>query len=160
MSDLAVIQRQNLATMRGKVQIAAQEMMARGKRVEIPVRHYFANPGTEHGAYAREVTIPKGVMAAGEIHKTETISILSKGEVSVLTEDGVVRVRAPFTTVASRGMQRIVLAHTKCVWTTFHATRETDLEKIRAVFIAGSEQEYLDFVRSLENKGVACLGSM
>lgn len=146
-------------SMREKVRLAEREMVERGAPVEIPVRHYFANAGTRRGVYAREVTIPKGALVTGKIHKTEQINILSKGEMSVLTDEGIKRVQAPFTIVSPAGTKRIALAHTECVWTTIHATEETDLEKIEGEFIAQSEQEYLDFVRGLEKKEVACLGS-
>jgi quercetin dioxygenase-like cupin family protein len=145
-------------TMREKVKRAEEVMRQYGDAVEIPVRHHFANAGTKRGVYAREVTIPAGTMATGKIHKFEQISILSKGDISVSTEDGIVRVQAPFTIVSPAGTKRIVYAHTDCVWTTIHATELTDLEAIEDQFIAQTEQDYLDFTRAIENKGAACLG--
>src|SRR5262245_16445882 len=121
--------------------------------VEIPVRHYFSP-----GVYAREITIPAGTILTGKIHKYAQLNILSKGEISVLTEDGVKRIRAPFTVVSPPGTKRVAFTHEECVWTTIHGTDETDLEKIEERFIAQTEQEYLDFCKVLEMGEVKCLG--
>lgn len=116
--------------------------------VEIPVKHYFSE-----GVYAREIIIPKGTIVLGKIHKFSQLNILSKGDHSVLTENGVIRIQAPFTIVSPAGTQRIGYAHEECIWTTIHGTRLTDLEKIEEHFIAKDYQEYLEFV-----EGRLCLG--
>jgi hypothetical protein len=128
---------------------AEEVMRAHGTPVEIPVRDYFANAGTDQGLYAREITIPAGTLLTGKIHKYEQINVLSKGDISVLTEDGVVRVQAPFTIASPAGTKRIAYAHSECVWTTIHRTPEIDVEKIEAEFIAQSDEEFLDFMRVL-----------
>lgn len=137
-------------TMREKVELAERVMKARGTPVEIPVRHYFSD-----GVYAREIRIPAGTLLTGKIHKRTNLNLLSAGEISVLTERGVERVRAPFTVVSPAGTKRIAYAHTDCVWTTVHGTHETDLEKIEAEFIAQSEAEFLAYTRALQHKGGA-----
>lgn len=121
--------------------------------VDIPTRHYFAS-----GVYAREITIPAGTIVTGKIHKYAQINVLSKGEMTVTTEEGPKRVRAPFTIVSPPGTKRAAIAHEECVWTTFHSTNETDLAKIEAHFIAQDEQEYLAFCKVLEVEGAKCLG--
>lgn len=121
--------------------------------VEIPVRHYFSN-----GVYAREITIPKGTVLTGKIHKYANLNIMSKGEMSVLTEDGVVRVKAPFTIVSPPGTKRIAYAHEETVWTTIHGTEETSLERIEAHFIAQNEDEYLEFAKAMRLGEQKCLG--
>lgn len=105
--------------------------------VEIPVKHYFSK-----GVYAREITIPANSVLTGHIHKFENFNILSKGEMSVLTEDGVVTVKAPFSVVSPPGTRRAAYAHTECVWTTIHGTDEVDVDKIEAIFISKSPDDY------------------
>lgn len=124
---------------------AEREMLARGTRVEIPVKHYFANKGGKHGAYAREITIPADTVLTGKIHKTEQINFLMKGEITVSTDSGMVRLCAPMTVVSPPGTKRIAYSHTEVVWTTIHATEETDLAKIEAQFIAQDEAEWLAY---------------
>lgn len=109
-------------------------------QIEIKEKHHFSK-----GVYAREIFIPAGVTLVGEIHKFENLNILSEGEISVLTEEGIKRVKAPFTVVSPPGTKRIAYAHTNCVWTTIHGTDLKDINEIRQVFIAATEQEWLDF---------------
>ncbi len=108
---------------------------------ELPVKHYFSE-----GVYARELFIPADTMLTGKVHKYQNLNILSQGEISVLTEDGIKRVKAPFTVVSPPGTKRIAYAHTDCVWTTIFVTNETDPEKIVELFTADSEAEYQAFL--------------
>lgn len=114
----------------------------------IEAKHYFAN-----GLYAREIFIPKGTVLTGKIHKTEHLNIVSQGEISVLTEAGPQRVKAPFTMVSLPGTKRVGYAHEDTVWTTIHATTETDLEKLEADLIAESHEHYLEHVSVKEIEG-------
>lgn len=124
---------------------ALEELMRLEPQVELKVINYFS-----HGVYARELHIPAGIMLTGEIHKFENLNILSKGEISVMTENGMVRVAAPFTIVSPPGTKRIAYAHTDCIWTTIHGTFEIDINKIKQTFIATTEQEYLDHCGQFE----------
>lgn len=130
----------------------AEAWMLTHEQVDVPVRHYFSQ-----GVYAREITIPKDTYLTGKIHKYAQLNILSKGDISVLTEDGIKRVRAPFTIVSPPGTKRIAYTHEETVWTTIHGTDETDLEKIEAHFIAQSNEEYLAF-KALLIEESPCLG--
>lgn len=105
--------------------------------------HYFAP-----GIYARELHIPAGMTLTGKIHKYPQLNILSKGKISVLTEDGVKDVEAPFTVVSPAGTKRIAYAHTDCVWTTILATNLNDPEAIEKEFTTNDENEWLEFNNS------------
>lgn len=129
---------------RDKVNIIEAEMF-KHEQLELPVKHYFSQ-----GVYARELFIPKGTLLTGKIHKFAQLNIMSQGDMSVMTEDGVKRVKAPFTIVSPPGTKRIAYAHEDTVWTTIHGTDETDLDKIEAHYIAQSEQEYLEFEARLK----------
>lgn len=82
------------------------------------------------GVYAREIFIPKGTLLTGRIHKHACISIMSKGEKTTITEDGAIRLKAPFATVSKPGIKRVGFAHEDTIWTTIHATDERDLKKL------------------------------
>lgn len=129
---------------RDQVNILEDQMREMPQR-ELHVEHHFSP-----GVYARELHIPKDTILTGKIHKYAQMNILSKGEISVLTEDGVKRVKAPFTVVSPPGTKRIAYAHEDCVWTTIHGTEETDVSKIEAHFIAQDEAEYLEFCKQLQ----------
>lgn len=106
--------------------------------VDMPVKHHFSQ-----GLYARELHIPAGTVLTGKIHKHQNLNILSKGEISVFMEDGsVLTVKAPYTVVSPAGTRRAAFAHTDVVWTTIHATDETDVDKIEAAFICQTPAEY------------------
>ncbi len=114
-------------------------------QVDLAVVHHFSER-----VYARELHIPGGTTLTGKIHKFANLNILSKGEISVLTESGVRRVKAPFTIVSPAGTKRAAYAHEDCVWTTIHGTDSKDIEEIEHEFIAESEQDYLAFCAALK----------
>lgn len=88
------------------------------------------------GLYVREIFMPKGVYVIGKQHKTEHPYVVSKGRAAVWTEEqGVVEIKAPFCGITKPGTRRILYILEDCVWTTFHPTTETDLEKIEAAII-------------------------
>lgn len=105
-------------------------------QMEIPLKHHFSR-----GVYAREIFIPKGTMIVGKIHKHLNMNILSQGDVSVLSIDGMKRIKASSTFVASPGAKRVIYAHEDSVWTTIHGTDETDLEKLEDEFIAKTYED-------------------
>lgn len=110
--------------MRAKV-LHLERKIAEQPQVDCPVKHYFAP-----GIYAREMTIPAGVVLTGAVHKTEHLCIISKGRISVSTDEGVREFAAPCTFVSKAGAKRAGYAHEETVWTTIHATDETDLDKL------------------------------
>lgn len=126
----------------------AETVMREMPQLDLPVQHHFSP-----GVYARELSIPKGTVLTGKIHKYAQLNILAKGELTVLLDDGPKRVKAPFIVVSPAGTKRIAYAHEDSIWITVHGTRETDLEKIEEHFIAQSEQQYLEHCRTLELKG-------
>lgn len=96
-----------------------------------PLRHFFAD-----GAYAREISAPKGMLIVTKIHKKEHFTFVLKGVCSVMTKEGVRRIVAPCMMVTPAGTKRAVYVHEDTVWVTVHVTKETDLEKIEAEVIA------------------------
>ena len=49
---------------------------------------------------------------------------------SVLTEEGVEYLKAPYFSVTEPGTKRFIYTHTDCIFVTVHATEETDIKKI------------------------------
>ena len=126
-----------------------EEKLKEAPQTEIPVKHFFSK-----NVYGREMEVLKGTLLIGKIHKHQTMNVISRGEVSVLSVDGTMRVKAPYTFVSNPGAKRVIFAHEDSTWTTFHGTSETDIDKIEAEFIAKdySEVEYLDKSETLEIK--------
>lgn len=113
-----------------------QEELAQLPQLECPVFHHFAP-----GSYARECHLPEGSLVIGKIHKHAHINVISRGRVSVMTEDGRKDLQAPCTFVSLPGTKRAVYAHEYTVWTTVHVTNNTDLDAIEAEIIVPSYDE-------------------
>ena len=109
------------------------------QRSSLPTLHHFAN-----GLYVREVYMEAGLLLTGKIHKHEHINIISKGDVSVITEDGIDRITAPRTMVVRPGIKRILYVHEDTIWATIHfnPTNETDLGKLEKEFVTNSYDEF------------------
>jgi len=115
--------------------------------IELQVTEYFSK-----GVYARELFIPKDTVLTGHIHKYTNLNIMTEGELSILTEDGVIRVKAPYTVVSPPGTKRLAYAHEDTKWITIHGTDETDVDKIEEQFVSHSYEEYLTFCKQIEDK--------
>jgi hypothetical protein len=101
-------------------------------QVHIPVMHRFAA-----GLYCREITIPADTLATGKVHRAEHVSIILSGEMTVLTETGVRRVRGPEVFISPAGTKRVGYAHTDTRWLTVHLNPGDlrDTEAIEALLV-------------------------
>lgn len=109
-------------------------------QLELDVKNYFS-----HGVYARELYIPKDTILTGEIHKFTNLNILVKGKIKVSIGDEIELLEAPYIVVSPPGTKRIAHTMTDCIWITIHGTFETDIDKIKEIFIADNMQEWLFF---------------
>lgn len=105
---------------------------ARVPQVDCHTIHRFAG-----GVYIRETSAPAGTLVTTKIHLTEHPFMILKGDVTVWTEDGgAIRLKAPFCGVTQPGTRRVAYVHEDTVWVTFHATEDTDVERIeRTLFL-------------------------
>jgi hypothetical protein len=116
--------------------LAFERLIAQCPQEEIPLQHHFST-----GLYARQITIPPGMVLVGKIHKHPHINIVN-GDISVVTEDGIRRITGFAVIESPAGVKRAGYTHAETVWITVHATEETDLEKIEEHFIAPSYEEF------------------
>jgi quercetin dioxygenase-like cupin family protein len=100
-------------------------------QLEIPVRHGFGP-----GFYARSILIPAGATLTGKVHATAHIFMVTQGDITLITDDGVQRVQAPYQAICQPGIKRAGHAHTDTVCVNIHITPETDLGKLEAALIA------------------------
>ena len=106
-----------------------------------PLKHSFAD-----GLYAREIFNPQGELIVTKIHKVNHFYFLLKGDMSILTENGPMRIKAPHYGVTKAGTKRIIYTHEDCVFVTVHATKETDIGKIEDEVVAKDFSEIQDFI--------------
>lgn len=121
--------------MREKV-FALETAMRQFPQLDLPPKHTFIE-----GVYIRELSIPKGAIVVGKLHKQEHVFILSAGDVTILTERGIERLRAPFQMTCGPGAKRAFYAHEDTVMLTVHRTDEKDLEQIEVQLIANDYEE-------------------
>lgn len=98
-----------------------------------PLMHSFGDK-----LYVRTIKMPAGQLVVSKIHKHTHPYFVMKGDVSVLTEEGVVRIKAPYQGITKEGTKRVLFIHEETVWTTVHHTEETELDKIEQDIIATS----------------------
>ena len=101
-----------------------------------PLKHTFVD-----GAYIREIFMPKGVLLTSKIHKICHPYFVMKGDCSVLTDEGVVRIKAPYHGITQPGTKRILYMHKDTVWITVHVTKHKNLTQIEDEIIAKNFDE-------------------
>lgn len=138
----------------------AESKLSEMPQVEMEPIHHHAK-----GLYGREIVIPADTLLIGKIHKHQSLNILAKGEMSLLTENGVKKIKAPYTIVSDPGIKRMGYAHTECVWVSVHGTEEKDLELIEKDVIAEDydDVEYLEhqkneFIEMINKENELCHG--
>jgi len=90
-----------------------------------PVKHTFAG-----GCYIREIYNPAHELIITKIHKKEHPFFLMKGEMSILTEEGIKNIKAPYQGVTKPGTKRAIYTHEECIFITVHATDNTTIEDV------------------------------
>ena len=90
-----------------------------------PVKHTFAG-----GCYIREIYNPANELIITKIHKKEHPFFLMKGEMSILTEEGIQNIKAPYQGITKPGTKRAIYTHEECVFITVHATDNTSIEDV------------------------------
>ena len=105
--------------------VLAEQVVRQLPQVDVPITHHFAQ-----GVYARGGMVKQGTVFVGRVHLQSQINIISKGDVTILMEGGVVRLVGPCTWVSPPGTQRAAYANEDTYWTTILGTNETDPEVI------------------------------
>jgi hypothetical protein len=90
-----------------------------------PVKHTFAG-----GCYVREIYNPAHELIVTKIHKKEHPFFLMKGKMSILTEEGIQNIKAPYQGVTKPGTKRAIYTHEECIFITVHATDNTAIEDV------------------------------
>lgn len=95
------------------------------------------------GLYIREIQMPEGSLIVSKIHDTEHPFIVSKGKVSVMTEDNEIIIEAPYTGITKPGTRRSLYCHTDVVWTTIHKITDGEtVEQIEERILRKNENPY------------------
>lgn len=89
--------------------------------------HKFCN-----GIYRRELFVPKGAFITSKVHLTTHFFELISGIMDVATQDGVVRMVAPYDCITYAGDRKIGYAIEDCLMATYHRLPD-DCEDIEMI---------------------------
>lgn len=125
-----LIERKNLPPAKKNIDniLVLENEVKKLEQIKCPLQHYFAP-----GVYVREITMPKGAVITGAIHKYTHMNIVSTGIVTFTDEHGVRKIDAserPVTFMSNAGSKKALYIHEDTVWTTIHPTDETDIDKL------------------------------
>ena len=114
------------------------------KAKELPLEHFICNK-----TYVRQITLPKDIMLTGKVHNFDHTSILSKGEVTIMTGEGVARIKAPATWVSKAGTKRLIYVHEETIWSTIHQSENTLVEDLEKEIVHDSDLSWISEVNLL-----------
>lgn len=114
---------------------------------ELPLEHFICNK-----TYVRQITLPKGTIVTGKVHNFDHTSIISKGDVTIMTDEGVVRIKAPATWISKAGTKRLIYAHADTIWATIHQSENTTVEELEKEMVHESDLSWIDKNNLLEVK--------
>ena len=142
---VAAVSSIDIAERRGKIN-ALELAMLQEDQVPIDVNHRFNG-----GIYAREITIPKGTLLTGRIHKFDHFDIMLSGDISVSTDTGEVKRLTGLNIMEGKaGKKRAGYAHEDTHWITFHCAEERNPEEMYEFLTCGSFEELEEFNHLLE----------
>jgi hypothetical protein len=108
-------------------------------QIHMPVEHRFIN-----GMYVREITIPKGTILTGAVHKFDYVDIMLSGDIAVATPDGMKRLTGINIMAGPAGRKRAGYAYEDTRWLTVHKTDATTSEGIEDVITVRNMAQFLE----------------
>ncbi len=101
-----------------------------------PVKHAFAG-----GCYIREIYNPANHLIITKIHKKEHPFFLMKGSMSILTEEGIQHIEAPYQGITKPGTKRAIYTHEECTFITVHATDNTSIKEVEEEVVCAKYED-------------------
>lgn len=114
---------------------------------ELPLEHFICNK-----TYTRQITLPKDMLLTGKVHNFDHTSILSKGEVTILTPEGTTRIKAPATWMSKAGTKRLIYVHEETIWATIHQSEHTAVEDLEKEIVHESDLSWINKENLLGDK--------
>lgn len=106
------------------------------QKVEMHVDHFFSD-----GVYARVCTIEPGCAVIGKTHKTNHLSVILEGTITISSKYGTALYNAPYIIHSMAGDKRAVIAHTKVKYMTIHPTEETNIAKLEEMLVIDDSKQ-------------------
>ena len=106
-------------------------------------KHIFAD-----GIYVRQMTIEKGEIIIGAIHKHLHVWFLLSGNITVLTEDKLEEYKAPCTVLSTPGIKRIIYGNEESIFTNVHKnpSNTENIKELEKQIVALNYKEYEEYI--------------
>ena len=110
-----------------------------------PLKHTFAD-----GIYVRQMSMGKGTVVVGAIHKHLHVWFLLTGHISVITEDKNEDYIAPCYVVAEPGTKRVIYANENSLFVNIHKnpSNTQDIDKLTKEIVADTHEEYEEYINN------------
>lgn len=124
-----------------KFEIECRKLDTAGTTEELKqkTKHHFCD-----GVYAREFFLPAGHMCTGRVHKRPCFNVLLTGHITLnmgaLTSS--VEMCAPQFFISEAGEKKALYAFEDTIFITFHATPETDPDKLWDILAVDTIDEF------------------
>ena len=108
-----------------------------------PVTHSFAD-----GIYIRQMNMQKDSIVVGAIHKHLHAWFLLTGHITVATEDKVEDYIAPYYTLSTPGVKRVIHAIEDSIFVNIHKNpyNTQDIDKLEKEIVALNYKEYEEYI--------------
>jgi quercetin dioxygenase-like cupin family protein len=133
------------------------EELRQFRQVDMPLTHRF-----QDGVYIREISMPKGAIVVGHVHKTRHQNIVLTGKAMVSMNGGACKtVKAGDVFESDAGVQKWLYIEEDCRWLTIHANPanlqdvaflEERLLELSPEFLAEKGSRTIDEVRMSVNQ--------
>ena len=110
----------------------------------IPIKHYFMD-----GVYIREMTMKKGMVVVGAIHKHLHMCFLLTGKLTVINEEETIDHIAPCFIISTPGIKRVLYAHEDSIWYNTHKNPSNieDVDQLEKEIVAINYKEYEEYIK-------------
>jgi hypothetical protein len=124
-----------------KCMVATVDMEESQKEIDESTFHHHCE-----GVYAREYRLPAGHVVIGRVHKYACFNVMLEGSMTIaMSSCEPQHMEAPQFFVSQPGEQKALYAHTDVKFITFHATEETDPDKLLEYFSVPTIKEFEQF---------------
>jgi len=107
------------------------------------------------GAYIRQLFIPAGTTIVSKLWNRERLWVITEGDVSVVSETGKQRIKAPYIGMAPFGSKVALYAHEDTMWLAITGAESTNSEDVAKEVTAQTYNELTYPWDKLEFKGDA-----
>jgi quercetin dioxygenase-like cupin family protein len=124
-----------------------EEALQTAPQIDFRLINRFAD-----GLYARQVTMQRGALVTTQVHLKQHFAFVLTGEISVWTDQGYQRIKAPQVLVTEPGTKRVLYVHEETTWITVHASNARTQQEAEAELVC-NDPEMIERARQACHSG-------